>query len=143
MVKLSDLKVGNLYYMIDSYDGFPVITEIKVVEKKRGLRLIENIRHLANDEELEEDYYFTDYNNYEECRYRNVTRSDLSEIFITSDDDRCIEILEELVENYKVEDWLFDMENHTPPEDYPDWDGDESIMYYIDNYQEDEDEDED
>lgn len=32
----------------------------------------------------------------------------------------------------------YDIEYHMRPEEYPDWDGDESIMYYLDNYVEEE-----
>lgn len=48
-------------------------------------------------------------------------------------------IKEEYIED---EDYYFyEFERHIPPEEYPDWDGDESIMYEIENYVE-EDEDE-
>jgi len=32
------------------------------------------------------------------------------------------------------------MDDYMPPEEYPDWDGDESIMYQIDNYNEEDEE---
>jgi hypothetical protein len=36
----------------------------------------------------------------------------------------------------KMDKFEFKMDNYEPPESYPDWDGDESIMYYIEHYSE-------
>lgn len=33
--------------------------------------------------------------------------------------------------------WYWVAQNYTPPEEYPDWDGDESIMYYLDHWDDD------
>lgn len=38
---------------------------------------------------------------------------------------------------------MFGFNNFIPPEEYPDWDGDESIMYYLDHYQVGEDDGQD
>ncbi|WP_252225007.1 MULTISPECIES: hypothetical protein [unclassified Clostridium] len=38
------------------------------------------------------------------------------------------------MKNYKEENDLeYDIESYVPPEEYPDWDGDESIMYILDH----------
>lgn len=135
---LSDLKIGELYYMIDDYESYPVITQIKIVGKRKGIRVIENIKHLKDGEELDEDFYFHKYINYEECRFMDITKKDLKHMIISNDKNNLLSILEEMVCEYIEE---VDLENYIPPEQYPDWNGDESIMYYLDNYEEECEED--
>lgn len=146
MVKLSDLKVGNTYYMIDEYinddfECFPVITEIKVVAKKKGIRVVENIKHVKNDYELYEDFYFYNYSDYEECKFIEITKKNLKDIFLSSEDESLLNELKKRLLEYEEEKIYDDLINYTPPNEYPDWDGEESIMHYIDNYVEEYNED--
>lgn len=143
--KLSDLKMGEIYYIIDDFDGYPMITEIKVIDKRKGIRVVENIRHLKDDEELEEDFYFCDYGNYQECRFTDIGAKELKNIIISNNKNDLIPILEQSIRKREEELNCHDLMDYTPPEQYPDWNGDESIMYYLDNYVEgyDEDEEED
>ena len=134
MNKLSDLKIGELYYIIDDYDCYPVITEIRVVGRKRGIRVVENIRHLKDGKELGEDFYFYKYKNYEECRYMDISKRDLNHMIIRSNKNDLVSILKESINEYNERMSWYDLEDHLSPEQYPDWDGDESIMYYLDNY---------
>ena len=131
MVKLSDLKIGEIFYMVDEFDGFPVITQIKVIEKGKGYRIVENIKHLEDNYELYNDFYFTEYDNYEECRFTKITKDNLHNIYIDKDDNELKEEIEFRISEIEQFSMFCD---YRKPEDYPDWDGDESIMYYLENY---------
>ena len=139
MNNLRDLEIGNTYYIIDDYDCYPVITEIKVVGRKKGIRIVENIRHIKDGEELKEDFYFHKYINYEECRFMDISRKDLQHMVISNNKKDLLSILEQCIRE-REEDLSCELD-YTPPEEYPDWDGDESIMYYLDNYVEEYDRD--
>lgn len=140
--KLSDLKIGEIYYIIDDFDCYPVITEVRVIDKRKGVRVVENIRHLKDGDELEEDFNFCDYGNYQECRFTDIEAKELKNIIISNNKNDLIPILKENIRKRKEELNYQDLTDRIPPEQYPDWDGDESIIYYLDNYVEESDEDE-
>lgn len=92
-------------------------------------------------------YYHKIYDVNEEKYYNYKTEDELIELikqltdkFLINEKIKMEEIIKEREKEYKEQ--YYD-ENYESPEDYPDWDGDESIMYYIDNYDGSEDEDDD
>lgn len=141
-MKISDFKIGEIYYIIDDYEGYPVITEVKVVDKRKGIRIFENIRHLEDGYELDKDFYFSNYKNYDECRFMELGNKELKDMIFSKNRNDLLNILDEEIEEYEEKMRWYDIEYHMRPEEYPDWDGDESIMYYLDNYVEEEEYDE-
>jgi hypothetical protein len=56
------------------------------------------------------------------------------------DINKAVEYLQYTIEQNEIDN-DFDFTSYIPPEEYPDWDGDESIMHYLDHFaQEDDDE---
>lgn len=140
MIKLESLKKGDKFYIVDTdfnvYDEDAVI-ECEVVRKyvKVGKYITIktlNCMYVDGDtstnvlpiESIESKFY----KELEDC------------IFNTEELDNAIEYLEEYEEENGFD---YHSNNYIPPEEYPDWDGDESIMYYIEHYDESDDEDED
>jgi len=141
MIKLKNLKVNNEYYIIDEngcYDD--AIIKFKVIKKleggnKKGHVDVKFLKFIENNNERDVQYY------NDEDVIEQLYLEDEGRIFNIEDIDIVLICLREAEKKTEIRRREFECENHTSPNEYPDWDGDESIMYYIENYREEQDED--
>ena len=134
MINLKDLKIEEEYFLIDTGRiGDPEIIKFKVINKLKGLVEVQFLKYIDSDDNKEEDVV---YHNQEENEIitEELYKNDQGRIFRIEDLDLIKLCLIEAEKQNIIERQIWDIENYTSPEEYPDWDGDESIMYYIDNY---------
>lgn len=143
MIKLKDLKVNEQYYIVGEngcYDD--VIIKFKVLNKlkggqKNGFVSAKFLKYMYDQGEMDVQYY-NDEDVIEEL-YIN----DEEKLFKISDVGEAQEYLEYVTVEHELSRRLFELDNYIPEHKYPDWDGDESIMYYLDHYKEEDEDEED
>ena len=139
MMNLKDLEKSKEYYIIDEngcYD--PTIIKFKIIKELKNGRKKEYV-------EIQFTKYICDYSNEEtDINFENdipfnvkIFKEDEPRLFPIEDSCLAIRCLHE-AETQKEIEKDHDFDNYDSPSDYPDWDGDESIMYIIDNYHDDE-----
>ncbi|HCL4447306.1 TPA: hypothetical protein N2D16_002911 [Clostridium botulinum] len=139
MLNLKDLKVNNEYYIVDENGCYEdTIIKFKVIHKlkgnkNKGFAGVQFLKYIYDYGEVDVKYSNTKDNK---IVIEQLYKEDEERIFKINELNAAREYLNYIIDEHE----LIDIDDYTPPEEYPDWDGDESIMYYIDHYVE-EDED--
>jgi len=136
MVNLKDLKIGKEYYTIDEEE----IIKFKVINKLKGGKIkgfveVQFLNYLDkdNDKEIVYSYYGQKEN---EIITEKLYKTDEGRIFNIENLNLVKLCLIEAEKEFEESCNSYEYDNFTPEHEYPDWDGDESIMYYLDNYRE-------
>jgi hypothetical protein len=134
MVNLKNLKVENEYYIVDKEGAYgdDIIIRFKVVKeligkRKKGYVSVQFLQYIYDYGEEPVTYCDQKEN---EIIVEEIYKEDEERIFLLTDVDKANDYLEEKIIEH---DFEYELDNYTPPEEYPDWDGDESIIYIIDH----------
>lgn len=155
MVNILRLKKGKKYYIINETGAFnPAIILFKVVNKLKNKHL--RSKGFVEVQFLKYVYVYEDgafiesnetvlYENVEENKIikEKIYKNDENLLFKLEDVKSAKQLLQEKAQEYDYENFCSDIDDYIPPEEYPDWDGDESIMYLLDHcndYSDDDDE---
>lgn len=134
MIKAKNLKQDKQYYIVDEngcYD--PIIIKFKVMKeqkkKRRKYVVVQFLKYLYDYGEVDVKYCNQKEN---EIVTEKLYKEDEQRLFNLNEFEKADELLAQKIEEHDEEMEEFELGNYIPPEEYPDWDGDESIMYMLD-----------